>query len=235
MAGVVGAVVGALLAVGFAGVIVGLVAGLVGLGVRFRRGGSQARGQIIWLSLPVVLAAISAFLPFENVILHVWYPLIAVAVAIGVLGYDLLGINVTVRRALVYLPLTLVVALLVGVISATISQRTEGSEYGIVIAAIAIAVLVLPLRDALMRATDRLLYGRRSDPIAVMGQIGSADPEAPEVLLRVLAESVRSPGVELRDASGAHRGHRRHAHRARPIGAPRGRVCGRVGGLAPAG
>ena len=179
------------------------MAGLVGLGVRFRRGGSQARGQIIWLSLPVVLAAISAFLPFEDVILHIWYPLIAVAVAIGVLGYDLLGINVTVRRALVYLPLTLVVALLVGAISATISQRTEGSEYGIVIAAIAIAVLVLPLRDALMRATDRLLYGRRSDPVAVMGQIGSADPEAPEVLLRVLAESVRSPGVELRDATGA--------------------------------
>ena len=54
-----------------------------------------------------------------------------------------------------------------------------------------------------MRATDRLLYGRRSDPVAVMGQIGSADLEAPEVLLRVLAESVRSPGVELRDATGA--------------------------------
>ena len=94
-------------------------------------------------------------------------PLIAVAVAIGVLGYDLLGINVTVRRALVYLPLTLVVALLVGAISATISQRTEGSAYGIVVAAIAIAVLVLPLRDALLRATDRLLYGRRSDPVTV--------------------------------------------------------------------
>lgn len=193
----------ALLVVGFAGVLVGLLAGLVGLGVRLRRGGSQARGQIIWLFLPVVLAAISALLPFEDVILQIWYPLIAVAVAIGVLGYDLLGINVTVRRALVYLPLTLVVALLVGAISATISQRTEGSAYGIVVAAIAIAVLVLPIRDALLRATDRLLYGRRSDPVAVMGQIGSADPEAPEVLLRVLAESVRSPGVELRDATGA--------------------------------
>jgi signal transduction histidine kinase len=195
-------VVGALLVVGLAGVFVGLVAGVVGLGVRFRHGGSQARGQIIWLFLPVVLTAISAFLPFENVILRIWYPLVAVAVAIGVLGYELLGINVTVRRALVYLPLTLVVALLVGAISATISQRTEGSEYGVVIAAIAIAVLVLPLRDALMRATDRLLYGRRSDPVAVMGRIGSADPEAPDVLLRVLAESVRSPGVELRDVTG---------------------------------
>ena len=140
---------------------------------------------------------------FENLILRIWYPLIAVAVAIGVLGYDLLGINVTVRRALVYLPLTAVVALLVGAVSATISQRTEGSEYGIVIAAVAIAVLVLPLRDALMRATDRLLYGRRSDPVAVVGQISSADPEAPEVLLRLLADSVRSPGVELRDATGA--------------------------------
>jgi signal transduction histidine kinase len=193
----------ALVTFGFCGVLVGLVAGLAGLGVRFRRGGSQSRGQIIWVFLPVVLAAISAFLPVEDVVLRIWYPLIAVAVAIGVLGYDLLGINVTVRRTLVYLPLTLVVALLVGAISATISQRTEGSEYGIIVAAIAIAVLVLPLRDALMRATDRLLYGRRSDPVAVMGQIGSADPEAPEVLLRVLAESVRSPGVELRDAAGA--------------------------------
>ena len=193
----------AILVLGFAGLLVGFVAGLVGLGVRFRRGGSQARGQIIWLSLPVALAAISAFLPFEDLVLHVWYPLIAVAVAIGVLGYDLLGINVTVRRALVYLPLTLLVALMVGAISATISKRTEGSEYGIVVSAIAIAVLVLPLRDALVRGTDRLLYGRRSDPFAVMGQIGSADPEDPEVLLRVLAESVRSPGVELRDATGA--------------------------------
>ncbi len=193
----------ALLALGFVGLLSGIVAGLVGLVVRFRRGGSQARGQILWMFLPVVLAAFSVFLPFEDLVLHVWYPLIAVAVAIGVLGYDLLGINVTVRRALVYLPLTVVVALLVGVISALISQRTAGSQYGIAIAAIAIAVLVLPLRDVLVRSTDRLLYGRRSDPVAVIGQIGGADLEAPEVLLRVLAESVRSPGAELRDATGA--------------------------------
>lgn len=190
----------ALLALGAAGLLVGFAAGLVGLAVRFRRGGSQTRGQIVWLFLPVVLAGVSAFLPFEDVVLQVWYPLIAVAVAIGVLGYDLLGINVTVRRALVYLPLTVLVALLVGAISTTISRLTQGSQYGTVIAAIAIAVLVLPVRDALVRATDRLLYGRRSDPVAVVGRLGSADPEE---LLRVLAESVRSPGVELRDAAGA--------------------------------
>lgn len=192
-----------LVVLGFVGVLVGLLAGLVGLGVRFRRGGVQARGQIMWLLLPVVVAPFLAFTPLGDSVLRIWYPLIAVAVAIGVLGYDLLGINVTVRRALVYLPLTVAVALTVAAVTATIARRTAGSEYGVVIAAVAIAVLILPLRDVLMRATDRLLYGRRSDPVSILGQIGSADPGAPAVMLRALADSVHSPGVELRDGTGA--------------------------------
>lgn len=131
-------------------------------------------------------------------------PAVPVAVAVGVLGYHLLEITVTVtvRRLLVYLPLVMTIALLTGALTTLIAWRTEGAEYGAWIAAVAIAVIVLPLRDALMRRVDRLLYGRARDPLAVVDQLGAADPGDPEALLAALAESIRSPGVALRDAQG---------------------------------
>lgn len=191
-----------MLVVAFVGIVAGLVAGLAGLVVRFRRGGPQIRGQVLWIALPILIGGATMFTELSDVALRIWYPAVPVAVVIGVLGYDLLGINVTVRRLLVYLPLALTIALLAGVLTTLIARRTEGAEYGVLIAAVAIAVIVLPLRDALMRGVDRLLYGRARDPLAVIDQLGAADPADPDALLAALAESIRSPGVALRDAKG---------------------------------
>ena len=189
-----------LVIVGFAGFLIGVLVSIAGLAVRFRRGGPQTRGQVLWLAFPAAIGTVTMFTPLSDWTVRIVYPLVAVAVAVGVVGYDLLGINVTVRRMLVYLPLTLTIALVVGGVTALIAQRSAGAEYGVLIAAVAIAVLVLPMRDLLLRGADRLLYGRRSDPLAVIDKLGAADPGSPEALLAALADSVRSPGIALRDA-----------------------------------
>lgn len=191
-----------LLMVGFGGFVTGVLSSIAGLTVRFRRGGPQTRGQVLWLAFPAAIGAVTMFTPVSDWTVRVIYPLVAVAVAIGVVGYDLLGINLTVRRMLVYLPMTLAIALVVGGVAAVIAQRSAGAEYGVLIAAVAIAVLVLPMRDVLLRGADRLLYGRRSDPLSILDRMGAAEPVDPEALLAALADSVRSPGIALRNAEG---------------------------------
>lgn len=190
------------LVLAFVGVVGGLVAGGAGLFLRFRRGGPQERGQVLWLAIPILIGGATVFTPMSDWTVRLVYPAVAVAVAIGVIGFDLLGINVTVRQVLVYLPLTLAIALVVGTMTAVIGQWSAGSQNGVLVAAVAVAVLVLPLRDLLMRGADRLLYGRRSDPLAVMGRLGSVDAGGPGGLLSALAESVHSPGIALRDRDG---------------------------------
>jgi signal transduction histidine kinase len=70
----------------------------------------------------------------------------------------------------------------------------------------------LPIRDALQRAVNRLMYGDRDDPVRALVRLGarleaSLDPiELPAVIVRTVAESLRLPWVGLRlgtaDAGG---------------------------------
>jgi signal transduction histidine kinase len=194
----------AMVGYGFLGMILGLLTGLVGLGVRFRNGSDQVRRQIAWLAIPVVLTPVVAFSPTENPpFLGVVAVSIAVAVGIGVLRYDLLGSDVTLRRLLVYLPLTLTVALLIGLSTTWVGRVTSGSGTGALVAAIIVAALILPLRDALRRVVDRTLYGDRGDPLAVLDRFSAGDIEGPSQLVAALAGSLRSPGVALLDSRGA--------------------------------
>jgi signal transduction histidine kinase len=194
---------GVLVGLGFLGIASGFVAGLIGLAVRFRRGTPEVRGQIGWLALPLLIAPIPAFTSLQESLIGIVLPLIAVAIAIGVVGYGLLDISLPLRRALVFLPLTVLIALLIGAVTAVIGQAAGDSGLGIVVAAIIIAVAVLPVRDLLLRIVDRALYGERSDPLAVVDRFGSAAATTPTGIVDAVAAAVGAPAVALLTPDGS--------------------------------
>ncbi|HYN69924.1 MAG TPA: histidine kinase, partial [Candidatus Eisenbacteria bacterium] len=66
------------------------------------------------------------------------------------------------------------------------------------------AVVALPIRDVLQRGVNRVMYGDRDDPYRALARLGqrlegTLDPiEAPNVIVRTVAESLRLPWAALR-------------------------------------
>ena len=74
------------------------------------------------------------------------YGLVPVAVVVGVLRYRLLGIEVVLRRTLLYVPLTLLVALVVGGLTTALARLVPEGPLPLLVASAVVAVLVLPGR-----------------------------------------------------------------------------------------
>ncbi len=89
------------------------VTALVGTAVRTVRAGRPERQQLLLL-LTVVAVLADQHLRAHEWVLEVAYGLVPITVVVGVLRYRLLGIEVVLRRTLLYVPLTLLVALAVG-------------------------------------------------------------------------------------------------------------------------
>ncbi|QIN79168.1 GAF domain-containing protein [Rubrobacter marinus] len=138
------------------------------------------------------------------------YFLIPLSIGAAILRYRLWDIDLIVNRALVYGALTACVVglyvLLVGGAGALLQAR--GNLLVSVLATGLVAVLFAPLRDRLQRAVDRLMYGERDEPYAVLSRLGerlSATLE-PRVVLPVIvedvAEALRLPHVAIWLADG---------------------------------
>jgi len=196
-----------------------LALALVAVVVQFRRApAGAARAQIRWVVLAALVAGaaglglylvpplLGAAAVSPNVIgaIVTVFPL---GIAIAVLAHRLFDIDRLLHRALVYGALTLgVVAAYVAAVAllGTLLRARGGWGPGLVATGL-VAVLVLPLRARLQRAVDRLMYGERDDPAAVLARLGARleDALAPEAVLPTLAatvaETLRLPyvGIEL--------------------------------------
>ncbi len=115
---------------------------------------------------------------------------IAVITAV-VLRYQLFGIEVALRRFAVYTTLIFAVAIGHAAIAA-VATSFASDDTAATIATIVVALGVLPARDLLNRAVNRLLYGSRDDPIAVLAAVSRTSTSADEGadLLRQLALNV---------------------------------------------
>jgi signal transduction histidine kinase len=126
--------------------------------------------------------------------------LIPLSILFSILRYRLWEIDLLLNRTLVYGLLTVAIVagyiLLVGILSILF----QGSDFWLaVIATGMIALLFQPLRQALQRGVNRLLYGERDDPATVLARLGqrlegvmAADAVLP-TLVETVAQALKLP------------------------------------------
>ena len=117
-----------------------------------------------------------------------------ICIAIGILRYRLYDIDIIIRRTLVYGILTVCVVGLYVLVVAGLGALigTSGNLLISLVATGLVAVLFQPLRGLLQRWVNRLLYGQRDEPYAVITQL-SQRLEAqlsPNAVLSTIVETV---------------------------------------------
>jgi signal transduction histidine kinase len=179
---------------------------ILGDAVRRAVGSTRAeRMALIWLLTSAVLAVSLIMLaPVEWIGSLAYFGILA-AIAVGVLRYQALGVELVVRRTLIYALLTGVVLLVfVGVVAGLARLLPSGPTPQIVAAAV-IAVGLTPARERIQRLIDRLLYGDRDDPWSALGRLSTSMDDAGDGrlvprLVAALGEALRVRGVEIRQA-----------------------------------
>ncbi len=121
--------------------------------------------------------------------------LIPLSIGIAMLRYHLFDIDILINRTLVYGTLTASVVgiyiLVVGYLGALF--RTSGNLAISVLATGLVALLFQPLRHRLQRGVNRLMYGERDDPYAVLVRLGQhlEATLAPEAVLPTIVETIK--------------------------------------------
>ena len=146
--------------------------------------------EIVLLAFPQVW-----FLMAGQTVYYLSLLLIPLSIGIAILRHRLFDIDLVINRALVYGVLTASVVLLyvmvVGGLGAVL--QVQGSLIVSLIATGLAAVMFQPLRDRLQRGINRLMYGERDDPYAVISRLGSRLESTPahDAVLPAVARTVR--------------------------------------------
>lgn len=167
--------------------------------LRYRRAAGDERAQIKWVTLGA--AALVVQFPIEasgdeavaGVTSAILLTIFAGTLGIAILRHRLLDVDVVLNRTLVYGSLTAgVVGGYLGIVELAGALFHEHGGLAASLAATgAIALVFAPLRTRLQRRVDRMLYGQRSDPYAVISRLGERLEEArPEDVLPALVEEV---------------------------------------------
>lgn len=162
------------------------------------------RAQTRWVGFAYAYSSaafVVTFLGFSGVVPRSWngWPplsdlVFAAALAIAILRYRLLAIDVIVNRALVYGTLTaFVIGAYVGIVGylSTLFPTHNGLVPPLIATGV-VAVLFQPLCERVQRRVNRLLYGERDDPYAVLARLGRRLEGALAIddLLPTIAETV---------------------------------------------
>jgi signal transduction histidine kinase len=197
-------------AVGFGLLLVAMVGSAASAVVRWTRSSGEDRAALSWFAFAAVVLVATVMLPVPGllgvVLTVVVVPLLPLAAGVAVLRGRLYGIDVVASRSLVYVALTS--TLLLGYAGAVVllGEVLHGHAGPVpaLVATAAVAVAFSPLRARLQRSADRLVYGERSDPYAVLTGVGrrldaasSADDGALGDIAEAVATSLRLPYVRV--------------------------------------
>ena len=113
---------------------------------------------------------------------------------IAILRYRLFDIDVVINRTLVYGALSACVVgiYVLAVVALGALFQSRGNLAVSLLATGLVAVLFQPLRSRLQRGVNRLMYGERDDPYAVISRLGKRLEAtlAPEAVLPTIVETV---------------------------------------------
>ena len=121
--------------------------------------------------------------------------LIPLSIGVALLRFRLFDVDVLINRALVYGALTVCVTslyiLVVGYLG--VLFRTSSNLSISLLAAGLVALLFQPLRQSLQHGVNRLMYGERDDPYAVLSRLGQRLEAtfAPEAVLPTIVQTVK--------------------------------------------
>jgi signal transduction histidine kinase len=131
--------------------------------------------------------------------------LIPTSIGVAVLRHHLFDIDLIINRTLVYGALTACVVVLYVLVVGGLGQllQARGNLVVSLLATGIVAVVFAPLRDRLQRGANRLLYGERDDPYAVLSRLGDRleSTLAPDAVLpavtRTVRETLKLPYAEI--------------------------------------
>ena len=139
--------------------------------------------------------------------------LIPLSIGVAILRYRLWDIDVFINRTLVYGALSAIVVALYTLIVLALGALFQARADLLVslVATGVVAVLFAPLRERLQRGANRLMYGERDDPYAVLSRLGrrleaTIAPKAVlETIVETVAQALKVPyaAIDLRQ-DGAH-------------------------------
>ena len=209
--------------------VVTILACLLAPFLRWRQAGWEARQQLKWLALVAAMSAVLAVAGFLLTLTDVAPVLgglllvaaltglgvgIPLAAGAAILRHRLYEIDRILNRSLVYAVLTAcVIAAYVGLVSVLGGLLSTRASLGLsLVATVVVAVLFEPARRRIQLGVDRLLFGERRNPSAVLarlGRLGRLEATlAPELVLGSVAQTVASAlrlpyaAVELRWPEG---------------------------------
>src|SRR5215204_4811232 len=206
-----------------------MLASALSLVLRYRRSGGEERGQIKWIAfaasvvgllyLITMLSSLTYSGPWGGAGTPLWLGLLqqaslvsftAVPIAVGfaVLKYRLYDIDIIINRALVYGPLTVLLAATYfgGVVGLQYVFRTltgQGSTLAIVASTLGIAALFNPLRRLVQALVDRRFYRRKYDAAKMLEAFNSRLREETDLdalnndLVGVVRETMQPVHVSL--------------------------------------
>ncbi|WP_420631359.1 GAF domain-containing sensor histidine kinase [Candidatus Leptofilum sp.] len=189
------------------------------------------RQQIKWITLGMVLIAFNFLIDFavfdlyetftgsyplsngqqavywelgQDTLSHLSQFALGICFGFAVFRRRLWGINPILNRTLVYGGLTLlIVAIYIGIVGGLglLFQIQTNPLIGLVATGI-IAVLFQPLRDGLQRGVNRLLYGERDDPTAVLTRLAqqmetAASTDILANLVQTIAHTLKIPHAAI--------------------------------------
>ncbi|MBK9710632.1 MAG: sensor histidine kinase [Kouleothrix sp.] len=158
-------------------------------------GGFLSLVFLIPMLFPAIEQAMSLYPWLYFTPVYLFILIMPISIGTAILRYRLWDIDVIISRTLVYGALTAsVIAIYVLVVGylATLFQ-TSGNLAISLIATGLVAVLFQPLRLRLQRGVNRLLYGERDDPYAVISRLNQRLEAtlAPDAVLPTIVETVR--------------------------------------------
>ncbi len=195
--------------------LVSLLVSVGSLFSRFRRADGDTRQQLKWLAIGGAVIPLAVGMDIVGVP-YVAETLGAIAIPVtmtaAILKYRLYDIDLFLNRSLVYAILTLFVvgsyAVVVTALGAVLSEQADWAPS--IIATAVVALAFQPLRQWIQHRANRLLYGDRDDPYAVLSQLGrrleqTVDPATVlSSVVEALAEALQLPyvAIELRSVQG---------------------------------
>ncbi len=196
--------------------LVGILGSIASVVVRFRKAAGIQRAQLKWLAFAGMLVVPTLFL--GSILWLIWpdNPLamelsivasaaaivnIVIATGIAILRYRLWDIDIVINRTLVYGSLTaIIVAMYVLIVGSLGTLFQSGGNLVISLFATGIvATSFHPLRERLQRRVNRLMFGERDDPYAVLGRLSKrlevvvASQSVLPTIVETVAEALKLP------------------------------------------